>query len=68
VPRRFTELATRASKEAYKLVGGEPGLAQIERRMPLYVGASVVPDDYRQKISASRHQQFPPDQKLRAEA
>ena len=47
VPTRFTELATRRSKEAYKLVGGEPGLAQDRvKNAALYVGASVVRDDY----------------------
>jgi hypothetical protein len=47
VPRRFTELATKRSKEAYKLVGGELGLAQDRaENAALYVGASVVRDDY----------------------
>ena len=46
MPRRFTELPSRASKEAYKLVGGEPGLAQNRAEYAaLYVGASVVRDD-----------------------
>ena len=45
--RRFTELATIASKEACELVGGKPGLAQDRaENAALYVGASVVWDDY----------------------
>jgi hypothetical protein len=47
VPRRSTELATKRSKEAYKLVGREPGLAKDRaENAALYVGASVVRDDY----------------------
>ena len=43
----FPELATKRSKEACKLVGGEPGLAQDRAEdTALYVGASVVWDDY----------------------
>ena len=52
MPRRFTELPSRASKEAYKLVIGELAQNRAENAV-LYVGASVVRDDYRQKISAS---------------
>ena len=40
-------MAARPSKEAYKLVGSEPGLAQDRaENAALYVGASVVRDDY----------------------
>jgi hypothetical protein len=45
--RRFTESATKRSKEACKLVGGEPRLAEDRaENAALYVGASVVRDDY----------------------
>ena len=47
MPRRFAELATRASKQPGELVGGKPGLAQDRAEdTALYVGASVVRDDY----------------------
>ena len=47
MPARFPELATTRSEEAYKLVGGEPGLAQDRaENAALYVGASVVRDHY----------------------
>jgi len=43
VPRRFSELASRASKEAHKLVVGEPGLAQDRaENTALYVGPVVT--------------------------
>jgi hypothetical protein len=43
----FPELATKRSKEAYQLVGGEPGLAEDRaENAALYIGASVVRDDY----------------------
>ena len=41
------DLATKRSKEACEFVGGEPGLAQDRaENAALYVGASVVRDDY----------------------
>jgi hypothetical protein len=47
MPACFPELATKRSKKAYKLVGGELGLAQDgAENAALYVGASVVRDDY----------------------
>ena len=40
-------MAAKRSKEAYQLVGGEPGLAKDRtENAALYVGASVVRDDY----------------------
>jgi hypothetical protein len=45
--RLVSPLATKRSKEAYKLVGSEPGLAQDRAEdAALYVGASVIRDDY----------------------
>jgi hypothetical protein len=47
MPTRFPELAAKRSKEACQLVGREPGLAHDRaENAALYVGASVVRDDY----------------------
>jgi hypothetical protein len=47
VPTRFPELATKRSKETYELLGGKSGLTQDRaENAALYVGASVVRDDY----------------------